>query len=84
MRLAAPSAWCQTAAPEGAAKPKVAEYRHDIDILSRKLDVLLMYEKLGDVAEIEEIRYTSLPGRDKNPTGLGPAIRWSFRRGAYR
>lgn len=70
LSLFAPAAFCQAAA-DAKEKPKVAEYRHDIDILQRKLDVLLMYQKLGDLADIEEIRYTSVPGRDKNPTGLG-------------
>lgn len=51
--------------------PPVPEYKHELDALSRKLDVLLMYQKLGDVAHIEEIRYPSLPGRTRNPTGLG-------------
>lgn len=69
--LAVSSGWSQTAAPEPAVKPVAPETRHDIDILSRKLDVLLMFQKLGDIAEIDEIRYTSLPGRNSNPTGLG-------------
>lgn len=56
---------------EVPGKPQIAEYRHDLDTLARKLDTLLMFQKLGDIAEIDEIRYTSLPGRNSNPTGLG-------------
>ncbi|MBL8271477.1 alpha/beta hydrolase family protein [Steroidobacter sp.] len=59
---------------DGASKypaPKVPEYRHDFDILERKIEVLTMYQRLGDIAQIEEIRITSLPPRTSNPTALG-------------
>jgi len=61
---------CQAPA-EPPAPAREGEYKHTFEILTRKLDTLLMYQKLGDIAEIEEIRYTSLPGRNDNPTGLG-------------
>lgn len=51
--------------------PKVPEYKHEFDMLKRKLDVLSMYQRLGDIAVIEEINLTSVPPRNSNPTGLG-------------
>lgn len=51
--------------------PKVSEYKHDFDGLKRKLDTLLMYQKLGDIATINEVNITTLPPRNDNPTALG-------------
>lgn len=51
--------------------PPVAEYKHDFDMLRRKIDVLSMYQRLGDIANIGEINFTSLPPRSSNPTALG-------------
>ncbi|MBL8272020.1 alpha/beta hydrolase family protein, partial [Steroidobacter sp.] len=51
--------------------PKVPEYKHEFDMLKRKIDVLSMYQRLGDIAVIEEINITSVPPRNSNPTGLG-------------
>lgn len=58
----------ETKMPEA---PKVPEYKHEFDIVHRKLNVLLMHERLGDIAFIDEIQYPSLPDREENPTGLG-------------
>ncbi|WP_293866742.1 alpha/beta hydrolase family protein [Steroidobacter sp.] len=51
--------------------PTLPEYKHEFDILKRKVDVLSMYQRLGDVAMIQEINITSLPPRSSNPTALG-------------
>lgn len=51
--------------------PKVSEYKHDFDMLKRKIEVLSMYQRLGDIATIEEINITSVPPRSSNPTALG-------------
>ena len=62
------------ATSEDASKypaPQVPEYKHDFDILKRKIDVLSMYQRLGDIAIIDEIQITSVPPRNSNPTGLG-------------
>lgn len=51
--------------------PEVPQYKHEFDALKRKIDVLNMYQRLGDLATIEEINITSVPPRSDNPTGLG-------------
>src|SRR5437868_12806417 len=38
---------------------------------AKNADDILWRMKLGDVASIEKYEVTSLPGRDKNPTGQG-------------
>jgi len=52
-------------------QPTVSEYKHDFDLLKRKIDVLSMYQRLGDIAIIEEINIASVPPRSANPTALG-------------
>lgn len=44
--------------------PEVPQYKHELDVLN-------MYQRLGDLATIEEINITSVPPRNANPTGLG-------------
>lgn len=68
------AAMAPLAAAEGVSKypaPQVPEYKHDFDILKRKLEVLSMYQRLGDLAVIQEINITSVPPRESNPTALG-------------
>ncbi|MBL8270226.1 alpha/beta hydrolase family protein, partial [Steroidobacter sp.] len=72
------SAFAQAPAKDAAKasskypKPVVPEYQHDFDMLKRKIEVLSMYQRLGDIAQIEEINITSpVPPRNSNPTGLG-------------
>lgn len=72
--LAALPAAAQMSGPGPAAPtPQLpsAGDRHSFDTLERKLDALMWYEKVGDLAHIDQVRYTSLPNRTKNPTGQG-------------
>lgn len=55
------------AAPARHAPPPVPEYMHQFDTLTRKIDTLLMHQRLGDIATVDEIQYTSVPGR-KDPS----------------
>lgn len=45
--------------------------QHTYDVLEKKIDDLLWYFKVGDVAEIDKVRFTSKPIRMANPTGQG-------------
>jgi dipeptidyl aminopeptidase/acylaminoacyl peptidase len=45
--------------------------QHTYDVLEKKIDDLLWYFKVGDVAEIDKVRLTSKPVRMANPTGQG-------------
>ena len=44
---------------------------HQFDSLRKSVDDVLWYLKLGDVAAIDKVRFTSKPGRTANPTGQG-------------
>jgi dipeptidyl aminopeptidase/acylaminoacyl peptidase len=64
----------QMSGPGPAAAPaeqKPAPGKHDFDTMDRKLDALMWYQQVGDIAKIDQVRYTSLPNRNKNPTGQG-------------
>ncbi|MBL8270296.1 alpha/beta hydrolase family protein, partial [Steroidobacter sp.] len=63
---AAPAAEAAASAAVRHAAPKVPEYMHQFDMLTRKIDTLLMHQRLGDIAIIDEIQYASVPGR-KDP-----------------
>jgi dipeptidyl aminopeptidase/acylaminoacyl peptidase len=45
--------------------------QHSLRSLGKALDDLLWYQKLGDLAEIDKVRFTSKPARVTNPTGQG-------------
>jgi dipeptidyl aminopeptidase/acylaminoacyl peptidase len=45
--------------------------QHTYDVLEKKIDDLLWYFKVGDIAEIDKVRFTSKPVRMANPTGQG-------------
>lgn len=45
--------------------------QHTSDVLEKKIDDLLWYFKVGDVADIDKVRFTSKPIRMANPTGQG-------------
>lgn len=45
--------------------------QHTYDVLEKKIDDLLWYFKVGDLAEIDKVRFTSKPIRMANPTGQG-------------
>ncbi len=67
-------AFGQMSGPRPAAPAKEATDsgdRHRFDQLERKIETLLWYEEIGDIAKISRIRYTSAPNRTKNPTGQG-------------
>lgn len=60
--------------PVAAAKPDapLGGTDHRADVLARQTDSLLFYLKLGDVAEVDQVAYTSLPpSRISNPTAPG-------------
>lgn len=62
------------AAPASGARATAAEPGpdHQADILERQIDSLKFYLKLGDVAEVDEVKYTSLPpAKPGNPTAPG-------------
>lgn len=45
--------------------------RHNHDEVLKQIDDLQWYEKLGDVAQVAKIRYTSAPGYQANPKAQG-------------
>ncbi len=46
--------------------------RHRLDVLSRQVDDLMFFQRLGDVAEIDKVRLTGPPKRyQPNPTAQG-------------
>ncbi len=48
------------------------DQKHTTDVLSRQLDDLMLYQRLGDVAEIEIVRFTGpSPRYIPNPTAQG-------------
>jgi dipeptidyl aminopeptidase/acylaminoacyl peptidase len=55
--------------------------QHTYDVLEKKIDDLLWYFKVGDIAEIDKVRFTSKPVRMANPTGQGagnPLIAYAY------
>jgi len=69
--LAAPAAAQQTSGrPSAAAAP--TETYSGLDQLRKAIDDAAWHWKLGDIAEIDKVRYTSLPPRrEPNPTAQG-------------
>jgi dipeptidyl aminopeptidase/acylaminoacyl peptidase len=62
---ASPAAASRSTAPEAGPD-------HQADILERQIDSVKFYLKLGDIAEVDEVKYTSLPpARPGNPTAPG-------------
>lgn len=55
---------------------------HTIDVLQKKMDDILWYHKVGDIAHIDKIYMTGPPNpHEKNPTGQGygnPTKFWSY------
>jgi dipeptidyl aminopeptidase/acylaminoacyl peptidase len=71
-RGGAPAAATPPAA--GAAAPAAGGPAHDhgADILIKQLEIDKWYKQLGDIAEVNEIRYTSAPPhKPQNPTAPG-------------
>src|ERR1700691_6113115 len=72
---AAPGAPSAAGAPAGAAggeEGAAAARDQGSDALIKALEVQKWYQQLGDIAEVNEIRYTSSPPhRSQNPTGPG-------------
>lgn len=77
--LAAQQAPARSAAPSGAVET-FSDHRHDQ--LLKAVDDLLWHLKLGDIAEVDKVRYTSLPPRrEPNPTAQGagnPLVIWAY------
>src|ERR1051325_7128152 len=61
-------ALAQTQTPEPASARGVAR---QFEIDHKKVDDVLWYLKLGDVAAVDKVELTSKPPRMKNPTGQG-------------
>lgn len=65
--------------PEGSEEARlrileraVEDQKHTMDTLSRQMDDLLLYQRLGDVAAIEFVGFTGPPPRNTpNPTAQG-------------
>lgn len=63
-------AWPQQPATRPAAAEETAMHRHDQ--LMKAIDDLMWHIKLGDIAEVDKVRYTSRPARRQpNPTAQG-------------
>ncbi len=77
--LAAQQAPARSAAQSGAVET-FSDHRHDQ--LLKAVDDLLWHLKLGDIAEVDKVRYTSLPPRrEPNPTAQGagnPLVIWAY------
>ncbi|MDX1941758.1 MAG: prolyl oligopeptidase family serine peptidase [Saprospiraceae bacterium] len=51
---------------------QVEGYRHTFDMLNKKIDDLLWYEKVGDLAYIDKVQMTGPPvWKEKNPAAQG-------------
>ncbi|HWE53738.1 MAG TPA: prolyl oligopeptidase family serine peptidase [Bryobacteraceae bacterium] len=69
----------QPVTPAAAAAPAAVgrggatpAHDHNADILIKQLEIDKWYKQLGDIAEVNEIRYTSLPPhKPENPTAPG-------------
>jgi dipeptidyl aminopeptidase/acylaminoacyl peptidase len=69
---AAPSAEVSGTAPVGGEQSAGAARDQGSDVLIKALEVQKWYSQLGDIAEVNEIRYTSAPPhKPRNPTGPG-------------
>jgi dipeptidyl aminopeptidase/acylaminoacyl peptidase len=44
---------------------------HQFDALRKAIDDVMWHLKLGDIAMVDKVRFTSKPGRTSNPTGQG-------------
>src|SRR3954451_3639557 len=62
------SALAQTQTAEPASARAVAR---EFEIDQKKIDDVLWYFKVGDVAAVDKVELTSKPGREKNPTAQG-------------
>ena len=55
---------------------------HRLDVLEKKIDDLIWFERVGDVAWVDKVYMTGPPlAKEKNPTGLGagnPTKFWSY------
>ena len=55
---------------------------HRLDVLEKKIDDVLWYDKLGDIAYIDKVYITGPPlAKEKNPTGQGagnPVKFWTY------
>ncbi|MBC7927408.1 MAG: S9 family peptidase [Bryobacteraceae bacterium] len=52
--------------------PPASSQNQRMDSLDRSVDTLYWYLRMGDVAEIDEVQYTSLPpSKESNPTAQG-------------
>jgi dipeptidyl aminopeptidase/acylaminoacyl peptidase len=71
---ATPAPTPSTGAPTPAAAPTAAPPVRDngSDLILKAMEIQKWYMEMGDIAEVHEIRYTSLPPhKAPNPTGLG-------------
>ncbi|MBK7870933.1 MAG: S9 family peptidase [Saprospiraceae bacterium] len=61
---------------------RVDGYQHTFDVINKKIDDLLWYEKVGDVAFVDRVQMTGPPvWKEKNPNAQGagnPVIFWSY------
>ena len=72
--LLAASAAAQAPDPLATAKALASHDRgtdRAFEKVEKKADDILWYFKIGDVASIDKIQYTSKPERTTNPTGQG-------------
>ena len=72
--LFATAAIAQAPDPPATAKALASHDRgtdRTLEEVVKRTDDLLWYFKLGDVASIDKIQYTSKPERNTNPTGQG-------------
>ncbi len=69
--------WGQEASDEGSRveellRGHIRTLRHELDVLGRQVDDLMLLERLGDVAEVELVRLTGPARRyQPNPTAQG-------------
>lgn len=62
----------QTAGEPDAVSRQLEELNHRLDVLEKKIDDGLWYDRVGDVAVIDKVRiYGPPPWKEDNPTGIG-------------
>jgi dipeptidyl aminopeptidase/acylaminoacyl peptidase len=75
---AAPSVGAQTTSSDQSVEQQLRQIAqrqrgtdHEFDALRKAIDDVMWHLKVGDIATVDKVRFTSKPGRTSNPTGQG-------------
>jgi dipeptidyl aminopeptidase/acylaminoacyl peptidase len=75
---AAPSVGAQTTSSDQSVEQQLRQIAqrqrgtdHEFDAMRKAIDDVMWHLKVGDIATVDKVRFTSKPGRTSNPTGQG-------------